>query len=106
MALSKAHKVLFAVLALAVAVLLIDWLFLRGDATRPSEARGSVSGAPGRNRRTATSVARATRCGRRKARCRRADAGRQVADGGPDPWPGPDRHAGSVYAIRRLVIGT
>lgn len=46
MALSKAHKVLFAVLALAVAVLLIDWLFLRGDATRPSEARGSVSAPP------------------------------------------------------------
>lgn len=46
MALSNAHKVLFAVLALAVLALLIDWLFLGGDATHPSAASASVGAPP------------------------------------------------------------
>jgi len=42
MTLSTSHKALFAVLALAVAALLFDWIFLRGGAAGPTQANASV----------------------------------------------------------------
>jgi hypothetical protein len=43
MTLSRKHKLLFAVLGVAVAALLVDWLFLRDETTGPSQAQASVN---------------------------------------------------------------